>query len=305
MPSRRTSWTRTAPTRVGLPAWPHGPAPRSAAASRRMRPAGTAARPAASTLHGEISRSAHDSTAGRSTSASTQPSSCSHRARRDRPSRASVRTPVRNGRSRSSASSGGTWPVSASTEWRPDRIRSKGPVRRSAAASARAVARVSEPAKAGSVMMTPSVSAPRSSPQAIASRSESSALGGPSVMTVTVDEGSGPAASSTAWDTARRQYGFSSSGRPVRMSRPSSSRAISVNVGTCLTTTAIRISARRAGLRGPGGRRSPRRDGRGAVRGPRPRSRPAWRGPDAPTGSGRRSRRPAGRRPRRSAPPGR
>ena len=70
-PARPTSATRPAP---------HGPAPRSAAVRRRMRSAGTAARPGGSTFAGSHSRSAHDSTAGSSTSACIQPSSCSQRA---------------------------------------------------------------------------------------------------------------------------------------------------------------------------------------------------------------------------------
>ena len=59
---------------------PTGPAPRSAAVRRRMRSAGTAARPGGSTLVGSHSRSAHERTAGSSTSACSQPSSCSQRA---------------------------------------------------------------------------------------------------------------------------------------------------------------------------------------------------------------------------------
>ena len=58
-----------------------------------------------------------------------------------------TRTPVAKGKPVSWAISGPTWPVSPSSEFRPTRTRSKGPSRRRAAASARAVARVSEPAE--------------------------------------------------------------------------------------------------------------------------------------------------------------
>jgi hypothetical protein len=88
--------------------------------------------------------------------------------------------------------------VSASTELRPINTRSKVPSVSIAAASALAVAQVSLPAKAGSVMCTP-----WSAPKAMASRSTLSALGGPSVMTVRVP----PVAWANAcpWATARRQ----------------------------------------------------------------------------------------------------
>ncbi len=67
-----------------------------------------------------------------------------------------------------------------------------------AAARARAVARVSEPANAASVMSTPS-----SAPHATASRSASSAEGGPRVKTVHVPPDS--RANATPWLMARRQ----------------------------------------------------------------------------------------------------
>ncbi len=245
--ARVTAMSLTAPTEVGDAAWPHGPAPRSAAVSRRMRSAGTAARPAGSTLAGSIRRSAHERIAGSSTSASSQPSSCSQRAdTRSVDDLARWRTPLRNGTSQSCASSGPTWPVSASTELRPTSTRSKGPPEwratcASALASACAVARVSEPPNAGSVTSTPSMSTSCSSPHAIDSRSASSAAGGPSVMTVTCDPGRA-AASSTAWLTARRQYGLSSSSMPSRLSRPSAPSSISSNFGICFTRTAMRIS---------------------------------------------------------------
>ena len=179
---RRPTWA--------TPPGPTGPGRGRRRSSRRMRSAGTAARPGGSTLAGSISRSAHDRTAGRS-HLGLQPAVVvlAARVRRASPSIARWRTPVRNGRSSSSASSGPTWPVSASTELRPVSTRSNGPSRSSAAASACAVASVSEPANAGSVTSTPSMSTSRSRPHAIASRSVSSAGGGPSVNTVTREPG--------------------------------------------------------------------------------------------------------------------
>ena len=64
---------------------------------------GTSARSAGSTLAGSQSRSAHDRIAGSSSSACIHPSSCSQRALTCVPSIARWRTPVRNGRSSSSA----------------------------------------------------------------------------------------------------------------------------------------------------------------------------------------------------------
>ena len=135
--------------RSGCPPAPHGPGPSSPAVTRVISEAGTAARPAGSTLHGSHRRSATDSTAGSAISTSCVPSSCSSSRRRAAPASSSARTPLANGRSSSSATSGPTCPVSPSMELRPSRTRSKGPAARSAAARARAVARVSEPAKAG------------------------------------------------------------------------------------------------------------------------------------------------------------
>jgi hypothetical protein len=78
---------------------------------------------------------------------------------------------------------------------------------------------------------------------AIASRNTSSALGGPSVNTVT-EPPLAAAASSTACDTARRQYGFISRSRPARRSRPSGPSSISSNAGICLTRAAMRMAVR-------------------------------------------------------------
>ena len=179
-PARSTSSTLIRPTVVGLPAAPHGPGPRSAASTTSMRAGSTVAQASGSlTLHGSQSRSAHDTTAGRSTSTRTHSSSCSSRAWTVSPSTSSWRAPVRRGSPSISANWTGTWPVSASTELRPQSTRSQGPPRSSAAASARAVARVSLPAKAGSETWMPPLQ-----PHRIASRSTVSADGGPSVMAV-------------------------------------------------------------------------------------------------------------------------
>ena len=179
-PARSTSSTRMRPTVVGLPSAPHGPWPSAAASTTSMCAGSTVAQASGSlTLHGSQSRSAHDTTAGRSTSARTHSSSCSSQACTVSPSTSSSRAPVRRGSCSSSATWAGTWPVSASTELRPQSTRSHGPPRSSAAASARAVARVSLPANAGSDTCRPPVQ-----PHRIASRSTVSADGGPSVMAV-------------------------------------------------------------------------------------------------------------------------
>src|SRR4029450_1158870 len=119
--------------------------------------------------------------AGRAMVSETHSSSCSSQSSAEVASAdsSSSRTPVAQGRASREASSGGTWPVSASTELRPVSTRSKGPRRSRTAARARAVASVSEPAKAGSVITTPWASTPTSRAQASASRPLSSGDGGP------------------------------------------------------------------------------------------------------------------------------
>ena len=150
---------------------------------RRMCAPGTAARSGGSTFAGSMSRSAHDRIAGRSSSACIHPSSCSQRACTRVPSSARWRTPVRNGRSSSSASSAGTCPVSASTELRPVRIRSNGPARRTAADNACAVASVSACERGVGDEDAVDVDVARGPTRSL--RSVSSAAGGPSVRTVT------------------------------------------------------------------------------------------------------------------------
>ena len=108
-PARSTSSTRTGPTVVGLPSTPHGPPPRAAAPITVTRFPFTVAQASGSlTLHGSQSRSAQETTAGRSTSARTHSSSCSSRACTVPPSRRSSRAPVRRGSSRISATWAGT-----------------------------------------------------------------------------------------------------------------------------------------------------------------------------------------------------
>ena len=153
--ARAWSIGRVSPTTVGLPASPQGPSPRSAAPIRVRRSAGTAARPSGSTLQGSQSRSATDRTAGRAISTSWKPSSSSSSSPSVAPRSSRRRTPPAKGRSRSSATSGPTWPVSPSMELRPRSTRSKGPAARARAVRARAVASVSDPANASSQTWTP------------------------------------------------------------------------------------------------------------------------------------------------------
>ena len=292
--ARAWSMGRVSPTTVGLPSSPQGPAPSSAAPIRVRRSAGTAARPAGSTLQGSQRRSATDRTAGRVISASWVPSSCSSSRRSAAPRSSRWRTPLAKGRSSSSATSGPTWPVSPSMELRPSSTRSKGPAARSAAASARALASVSDPANASSQTCSP-----ESAPQATASRSASSALGGPRVTTVQVPPVA--AASETPWETARRQYAFISTSTSRRTSRPPS-RRIDSATGTCLTSAAMRNGAPAARVTGTGltgrsmrPRYRPRRDapaGAGCVSG-------RWR---RPRGCAGRTPRPAGASRRRPGP---
>ena len=153
---------------------PPRPRPEPAASIRVSRSGATAARPAGSTLHGSQRRSATERTAGSASSTSCVAVVVLELEAPDGPRSSSRRTPLAKGRSSSSASSGPTWPVSPSMELRPSSTRSKGPAARRTAARARAVASVSEPAKAGSQACRPA-----SAPQATASRRTSSASGRP------------------------------------------------------------------------------------------------------------------------------
>ena len=166
-PARRT-WRRTtdsaliSPTRVGLA----GLAPRSGPQVGRAQPFD--ARP----VHrgqdlGVLDLARVDESLGHLTArpAGSRWPPARRRPARSRPGRSpdasstSCFTPVAKGRSSSWASSGPTWPVSASTELRPHSTRSNSPMRSRAAARARAVARVSLPAKAGSLIEHGSVGA--------------------------------------------------------------------------------------------------------------------------------------------------
>ena len=227
----RAPWPASPRPSSGCPPPPRARGRAGAASTRVSRAGATAARPAGSTLQGSQRRSATESTAGSASSTSCDPSSCSSSRCQTGPLSCSRRTPLAKGRSSSSASSGPTCPVSPSMELRPRRMRSNGPAARSTAARARAVARVSEPAKAASQACSPA-----SAPQATASRRTSSAPGGPSVTTVQVPPVS--RASVTPSATARRQYGFISTPTPARTSRPPSSRSDSAS-GTCLARDAI------------------------------------------------------------------
>ncbi len=166
-------------------------------------------------------------------------------------SRCRCRTPVANGRSRSSASSGPTWPVSASTELRPTSTRSNGPTWRIAAASAlcrreRVGARERRVGDEHAVHLDVARDRPR---DRLAQR-VLGATADPSVSTV--HEPPCSATSATPWATARRQYAFISRSRPSRRSRPSGPSSISSNAGICLTRTAMRMDVEPIRQRGFG-----------------------------------------------------
>ena len=216
-----------------------------AASTRVSRAGATAARPAGSTLQGSQRRSATESTAGSASSTSCVPSSCSSSRRQTGPRSCSRRTPLAKGRSSSSASSGPTCPVSPSMELRPRRTRSKGPAARSAAARARAVARVSEPAKAGVAGVQPGVGAPghRLAQDVLGARwaERHHGAGAAGVPGERDPLGHRPAAVRVHLDAHAT---------PARTSRPPSSRSDSAS-GTCLARDAIRqrVTRRPAHLR--------------------------------------------------------
>ena len=122
-----------------------------------------------------------------------------------------ARAAVTCGRSSNSATSGPTWPVSASTLLRPHRIRSNAS-RRSAAASARAVASVSAPAKARSQRCMRAVGAEREALGQCLARLRWSHRHGHHLAAVR------PACSSTALITARTSNELTSVGTPSRFS---------------------------------------------------------------------------------------
>ena len=162
-PLRVRSIAKGSPTQVSDPASPHGPSPRWDAFNSVIRCSGTSARPAASTFAGSRSLSAVVINAGNSATTSSMDSPCSRWACSSPFSIDHQRTPARSGRSNNSATAGGTCPVSESTEFLPAITRSKAtlslaePFANAAAlrtvsidaTSARAVARVSEPANSG------------------------------------------------------------------------------------------------------------------------------------------------------------
>ena len=147
--------TRTSCTHVGEPASPNSFASAPSSAARTTSIGLVAASSAAPgfTLTGCATRSAHVMTAGIAASTSSKPSSLSRSARSMRPSISSLRAPVICAAPISSAISGPTCPVSASSEYLPSMMRSNFP-RASHSASARAVASVSAPANARSSRCT-------------------------------------------------------------------------------------------------------------------------------------------------------
>ena len=208
----------------------------------RIRSAGTASRPGGSTFVGSIRRSAQERIAGSSTSACSQPSSCSQRASTRSPSIARWRTPVRNGRSSNSASSGPTWPVSASTELRPVSTRSNGPVRVQRGRERLCGRERVGPGERGigdvhAGDVDTALEPPRD-------RFAQRVVGGRWAERQHRDRRARrvrPRAR-TALRTARRQYGFISSSMPSRRSRPSGPSSISSNFGICFTSTAMRTA---------------------------------------------------------------
>ena len=224
---------RTLPTLVGLASRPHGPGPRSPDVTRRIRSAATSARAAASNLAGAHRRSATESTAGNPTWRWAKPSSRSQPRRNvagDESSISSVRTPLANGHPSNSATSGPTCPVSSVDGVEPGQDEVERFLAAQRGDERPAVARVSEPAKASSQISTPS-----EAPAATASRTASSAAGGPRLNTTHLPPS---AASSTPLVIARRQYGLISRGTPVRTRRPSGPSSSSSATGICLMRTA-------------------------------------------------------------------
>ncbi len=181
-------------------------------------------------LIGCATRSAQVSSTGIAASISSNPSSLSRSALMPRPSISSLRTPVTCATPSSSAISGPTCPVSASSEYFPSKMRSNFP-RLSDAANARAVASVSEPANARSVIWTA-----RSIPIASACSSASRACGGPSVITVV----SAPwrLFSSIASEIARRSNALMTLGPSRLIVFVSGSKLASSISGICLIRTA-------------------------------------------------------------------
>ena len=147
--------TRTSCTHVGEPASPNSFAslPSSAARTTLIGLVCASSEAPGLTLTGCATRSAQVMTAGIAASTSSNPSSLSRSARSVRPSISSFRAPVICAAPISSAISGPTCPVSASSEYLPSMMRSKFP-RASQRASARAVASVSAPANARSSRCT-------------------------------------------------------------------------------------------------------------------------------------------------------
>ena len=140
--ARRGAGPRPGPARRPPPSGsrrrPRGRAPESAAVRRRMRVASTAARP----VGGHLARLGQPLGGGqhrRELDDDVAPAVVELAARPHAPvvdGEGQLLDPPAKGRSSSSATSGPTWPVSASIELRPTSTRSKGPSRRRAAARA-------------------------------------------------------------------------------------------------------------------------------------------------------------------------
>ena len=195
---RAWAMTRTAPTTVGLPPCPTARRPDPRRQGRPTVRQTTARRPSGSTLQGSHSRSATDNKppAAR-TSTSSQPSSTSRSRRAAVPT---IRARARHRRrARPSAPPPPAPPARCHRRWncvRPRPGRTAPPDEGLGERPGRGQG--VGPANTGSQRWMP-----RSAPQATASRSTSSAAGGPMVMTVLLPPEA--RASSTALDTARRQ----------------------------------------------------------------------------------------------------
>ena len=164
---------------------PTGPGRGRRRDSRRMRSAGTAARPGGSTFVGSHSRSAHDKHRGQ-LDLGLHPAVVVLAARVD--ACAVDREVAHAGEERQVEQLGELGADLAGVG--VDRVAAgeheveRALARRGPRPAPCAVASVSEPANAASVTCTPSMSTSRSRPHAIASRNVSSAAGGPSVNTV-------------------------------------------------------------------------------------------------------------------------
>ena len=223
IPARSGRESRTASTRVGDPV-----CPKRLSYSKTCRRDRSPARPRSGRLR---CRSSPARAGGRrrrrparSASYTSSPKSVCRVSRSVSPERSTAATFVTCGQPRNAATWDGTCQVSESSALRPHRTRSA-PSFSIASASVREVPSVSATANTRSERWIA-----RSAPSASASRSASSACGGPMVIATTSSASRAPCC------TAYRSKAFSSSGTPSRLSDfVSSSNSIDPSAGTCLT----------------------------------------------------------------------